>query len=62
MGSTSRRGDKDGSERGARASIAVDVFLVWKPRAEMSWFEPRGVNVSAGCRQRNFRSVKRSRV
>jgi hypothetical protein len=36
-----RAKDDGTSERGAHASITVDVFPVGKPRTDMSPFEPR---------------------
>ncbi len=37
-----RAKDDGASERGAHANFTIDVFLVGKPRTDMSPFEPRG--------------------
>jgi len=42
MGSTPRHDDDGTCEGGARESITIDVFLVGKPRTDMSSFERRG--------------------
>jgi len=47
MGSTPRHDDDGICERGARASITVDVFLIGKPRTDMSPFERRCLNANA---------------
>jgi hypothetical protein len=44
MGSTPSHDHDDTSERGAHASITIDVFLVGKPRTDMSQFERCGLN------------------
>jgi len=36
MGSTPSHEDDDNSESGPRANITIDVFLVGKPRTDMS--------------------------
>ena len=41
MGSMRSHEDDDTSERGAHASITIDVFLVGKPRTDMSQSERR---------------------
>jgi len=47
MGSTPRHGDDGICERGARASITIGVFLIGKPRPDMSPFERRGLSANA---------------
>jgi hypothetical protein len=42
MGSTPSHEDDETSESGAHANITIDVFLVGKPRTDMSPFERRG--------------------
>jgi hypothetical protein len=42
MGSMPSREDDDKSESGARANITIDVFLVGKPRTDMSPFDDTG--------------------
>jgi hypothetical protein len=49
MGSTPSHEDDDTFERGARANITIDVFLIGKLRTDLSPFEPRGLN-AARCR------------
>jgi hypothetical protein len=46
MGSTPSHDHDGASERGAHANITIDVFLLGKPRSDMSQFEPRGLNAN----------------
>jgi hypothetical protein len=44
MGSTPSHDHDDTSERGVHASITIDVFLVGRPRTDMSQSERRRLN------------------